>query len=491
MQQLSETLSAIAGLEVRIDATELERLARDDSGYAGHCPLAVVRPTTVPALSALVRRAPALGIRLMPLSSTGEHHRGDTLCQPGTVVVDMSGFDEVVRIDRRNRVAMFEAGVSFERLAGALREKGMRAMLPLCPRQGKSALASYLEREPTIYPRFQWDQSDPLLCVEAVFGNGELFRTGGAAGPGTLEEQWAIGNAQKTPMGPGHSDVARILQGAQGNLGIVTWCTAKAEPVPLDETLYVLSSPDLATLTQLCSTLLRRNLPDICFIVDGVALAALKGEPAGSADYLWHLVFSLAAPALLGHEKIEWMQEEVADHCRAAGLADQLYSFAPRHAELHRRLTDPASGAASGWWKKAGHDATRELFFQTTLDACEDFLPAVQQKLRERGWDRRPLIYIQPLVGGRSCHMEFVFPHEAAGQAPESVTELTCDIARELKAHGAFFSRPYGPLVDIARASSSTGALTDRITEVFDPAGVMAGSRWPICRHRAAVANAA
>ncbi len=490
MSRIADTLKTIAGLELSFDETVRTRYAQDDSGFAGERPLAVARPRTVPALVNLVRQARPLGIRLQPISSSDEHHRGDTVCAAGSVIVDLSGFDEVVRVDRRNRVAMFEAGVGFARLTQSLRTQGLRPMLPLCPRPQKSALAAYLEREPTIMPRFQWDLSDPLLCVEAVFGNGELFRTGGAAGPGTLEEQWAIGNAQKTPMGPGHSDVARLLQGAQGALGIVTWCTAKAEPIPQQETLYCLASPELDRLMQLCQLLLRRNLPDICFIVDSAALAALQGRSIETADRLWHLVFSLSAPALLGQEKLAWMQEEVGGYCAELALASQLNGFVAHHQDLHQRLLDPEMPPA-GWWKKAARAATRELFFQTTPDRCEHFVSKLHRQLLTAGWKDRPLIYLQPQLGGRCCHMEFVFPHDPAQQSPARVNALICELACELKCEGAFFSRPYGPLVDIARAGSTTTVLTDRLTEIFDPAGVMASSRWAICRHRGDLSRAA
>lgn len=490
MSRMAQTLNSIAGLEVSFEETVRNCYAVDASGLVGECPLAVVRPRTVPALLSLVRQAPALGIRLQPVSSADEHHRGDTLCTAGSVIVDLTAFDEVVRVDRRNRVAMFEAGVGFGPLTHALRVQGLRPMLPLCPRPRKSALAAYLEREPTIMPRFQWDLSDPLLCVEAVFGNGELFRTGGAAGPGTLEEQWAIGNAQKTPMGPGHSDVARLLQGAQGSLGIVTWCTAKAEPLPQKETLYSLASPDLDRLLQLAQQLLRRNLPDICFIVDSAALAAIQGRSVDTADRLWHLVFSLSAPALLGEEKLAWMQEEVGGYCAELSLANQLYGFSARHGDLHQRLLEPVM-PASGWWKRAARPATRELFFQTTPDRCGRFVSKLHRQLLEAGWKDRPLLYLQPLLGGRCCHLEFIFPHDPAQQPPSRVNALISELACELEAAGAFFSRPYGPLVDIARAGSSTAALTDRLTDIFDPAGVMASSRWAICRHRGDLSRAA
>ncbi|MFC1946897.1 FAD-binding oxidoreductase, partial [Chloroflexota bacterium] len=71
-------------------------------------------------------------------------------------------------------------------------------------------------------PKYQWDISDPLACVEVIFGSGDEFRTGQAAGPGSVEEQWKVGGIQKAPYGPGVASWHRIIQGSQGTIGIVT-----------------------------------------------------------------------------------------------------------------------------------------------------------------------------------------------------------------------------------------------------------------------------
>lgn len=482
MLDITHALSDIGGLTVNDSPAHCDPFACDALGHKAHTPLAVVRPSTVPALISLIHRANELGLCLQPISSTGQHQRGDTLCQPDTLVVDLSGFDQVVRVDRRNRVVLFEAGVTFPQLREAVLAHGLRPMLPLCPRPGKSALTAYLEREPTLYPRFQWDLSDPLLCVETIFGTGELFRTGGAAGPGTLSEQWAAGDAQKTPMGPGHSDIARIIQGAQGNLGIVTWCSAKVEPIPAAETLYRLDSPNLGKLIDLCYRLLHRNLPDICFIVDSAALAALQGEALPTGKSHWHLLFSLSAPPLLGAEKLAWMQPEVYRYCAELGLAEQLHNFAPHQEALHQRLIGADLPSPGWWWKNAGQPATRELFFQTTLDRCERFLPVHARAQIANRWQSPSLCYIQPQLGGRNCHMEFIFPHDGSQEQTANVAALVEDEALDLMAHGAFFSRPYGPLIELT-CTNRDAEMCERLGQVFDPDGVMAASLWPIVRH--------
>ena len=81
-------------------------------------------------------------------------------------------------------------------------------------------------------PKHHWESQDPLLCIEVVFGTGDLFRTGDSAGPGSLEEQWEVGKAQSRPMGPSYTDFAKIVQGSQGTMGIVTWASLKCRPFP-------------------------------------------------------------------------------------------------------------------------------------------------------------------------------------------------------------------------------------------------------------------
>jgi len=212
--------------------SEEPEVRKEYTSFAGQMPEGVVRIRDAAMLGDVIRWARTHRVPLVPASSGPPHDRATLGVPKGAWLLDFSGMKRVVHLNRRNRVGLFEAGVSFEELIPPARKNGLRVMLPLMPRRGKSALAAYLDREPTIYPRYQWDISDPLLCLEAVYGTGDLFRTGSAAGPGSLEDQWLSGESQKSPMGPGQSDCAKLIQGAQGGIGLVTWCSAKCEIRP-------------------------------------------------------------------------------------------------------------------------------------------------------------------------------------------------------------------------------------------------------------------
>jgi FAD/FMN-containing dehydrogenase len=459
----------------RADVELRSGYAQDDSGARGEPPEAVFRPQNIGELRELVGYARRSGLRLQPISSTGSHGRGDTLCAARSAVVEMSSFDEVVRCDRRNRVLMFEAGVAFDALSRSAGAHGLRAMLPLCPRPGKSALTSYLDREPTIYPRFQWDIADPLLCTEIVLGTGELFRTGAAAGPGTLVEQWLAGDAQTNPMGPGPADFMRIFQGAQGAYGIVTWCTSKAEPLPSAETLYVVGSETLEPLIELTYRLLRRGHPDICFLVDSRALGALgerdraSFERSRTVERPWNLVFSISKPRFAGKEKLAWVCREVSEMAGSLGLGSDLPTFAQGREEMHRVLTDPSHPSNTRWWKLADRDAVQELFLQSTLDRVPALLEVAERVLEDGGLDRSEVLrYVQPQLGGRCCHLELVLPTDA----PQDVSALVVRLTRELRAAGGYFSRPHGPGLDAAVEGLSALPLLRKLGRIFDPDSV-------------------
>jgi len=196
-----ENLMQIEGSgEVLQDAATLEAYARDVSFVNSIRPAYVIKPKTAEAIQRLVKMANETLTPLVPMSSGPPHFRGDTVPGiGGTIVVDLSGMKKIIFVDRARRVAMVEPGVTFAELIPAAEKEGLRLNMPLLPRHSKSVVGSMLEREPVTMPKYQWDMSDPLACTGLFFGAGDEFRTGQAAGPGTIAEQWAVGGMQKAP----------------------------------------------------------------------------------------------------------------------------------------------------------------------------------------------------------------------------------------------------------------------------------------------------
>ena len=129
---------------------------------------------------------------------------------------------------------MVEPGVTWGQLQKELAEKGFFALNPLLPHPLKSVLTSHLEREKMLIPKYEY--SDNFLTTEVILPSGELFRTGSASVKGYPDTSIATG---VHPEGPG-VDWWRVLQGAQGTMGILTWANVKIEYKPkIDKTFFI------------------------------------------------------------------------------------------------------------------------------------------------------------------------------------------------------------------------------------------------------------
>jgi len=227
-------LIKIVGADHVLDDPEiLESFASDQSYAPRRMPWFVVRPANADQVQKLVQWANETETPLVPVSSGPPHFHGDTVpSAPEGVIVDLSRMNEIKRIDRRNRMVVIEPGVTYGDIEPALAKEGLRISRPLLPRANKSVVASLLERQPTLIPRFNYSLPEPLRTCGVVWGSGEVAFTGEAGnGPMDLEMQWKRGVAQIDPKGPNATDLMRLLTGAQGTMGIVIWASIKCELV--------------------------------------------------------------------------------------------------------------------------------------------------------------------------------------------------------------------------------------------------------------------
>jgi hypothetical protein len=110
--------------------------------------------------------------------------------------------NKIIKITRKNRVAMVEPGDLRRPDTGGGKE-GLRLNVPLLPRQTKSVIGSMLEREPVLLP-VQWDISDPLACIE-LSSAAVKHSTGQAAVPARWRAMAAEACKRRRTVGPAHA----------------------------------------------------------------------------------------------------------------------------------------------------------------------------------------------------------------------------------------------------------------------------------------------
>jgi hypothetical protein len=297
---------------------------------------------------------------------------------------------KIVKVDRPRRVAMVEPGVTFGELIPAAEKEGIRLNMPLLPRRSKSVVASMLEREPVTMPKYQWDISDPLACMEVIFGSGDEFRTGQAAGPGNVEEQWAVGGIQKSPYGPGTASLHRLVQGAQGTIGIVTWASMRCELLPSIEEPFLVSSSNLDLLIEMASWLIRLRMVNECFVLNSTNLAAIFAKK-WPGDYQtiknslpqWTLFYTVAGYEYFPEERVGSHIKNIMDITQRLGVEPVKSAGGVSANEMLKAVQHPSG---EPYWKLRYKGASQDVFFLTINDKLAGLIGFMNTQADKAGY---------------------------------------------------------------------------------------------------------
>ena len=478
LEKLAEIVSSS---NVIRGAAVLEEYSRDMSFVNAIWPMYVVKPRSADDVEKIVRFAKGTLTPLVPISSGPPHFRGDTVPGiGGAVIVDLSNMKKIIRVDRENRVAMFEPGVTFGSLISAVAKEGLRLNMPLLPRCTKSVVGSLLEREPVIMPKYHWDIADPLNCIEVILGTGDKFRTGAAAGPGSIEEQWAAGGAQVEAAGPSSASWYRIIQGAQGTMGIVTWASARCEIIPTLEEPFLIGSEQLDKISEMAHWLIRLRLPNECFVLNNVYLAAIMAKNwPDHFEYLkdalpaWVLFYNLAAYEYLPEERISGQIQDVIELAQRVGVEPVQAIGKISSSDLLQVVRQPSE---EPYWKLRYKGACHDMFFLTIYDKLPELVAIMHSAATASGYPTSDIgVYIQPLVQGSNLHCEFTLFYDPENPTESTrIRELAAGATKHLMAAGAHFSRPYGDNTHtIMNKDAAAVAALKKVKDMLDPDHIM------------------
>jgi FAD/FMN-containing dehydrogenase len=443
-------------------------------------PSLMVKPRNVDEVQEIVLWANETLTPLVPVSSGAPHLRGATLPTAAeSAIVDLSEMKRILTIDRRNRLALIEPGVTYSQLQPELQKKGLRLIMPLLPRSNKSVVASLLEREPVISPRYQWNLLEPLRSLEIVWGNGDKFYSGSGTFRGEREADWQQGLVPVQGPGPGQLDFYKLVSGAQGSMGIVTWASVKCEVYPGLRKLFLVPAERLDDLIDFTYRLLRFRFCDELFIVNNACLAYILARGVDGVASLkdtlppWTVVAGISGGHILPRERVEGQERDVRDVAQEFGLT--LVQAVPgcRSGELQKLILSPS---AEPYWRLRYKGGSQELFFLTTLDRTPGYVATMQAAANEQGYPVPDIgVYIQPVHQGVGCHCEFTLPFSRDSEAEILRTAaLFRDASRRLFNQRAYFSRPYGIWADMVyNADARTMIVTQKVKEIFDPHHVM------------------
>ena len=313
---------------VSTDPDVMASYSHDEAEWAEHgLPLAVVRPTTTAEVAAVVRACAQHGIPIVPRGA-GTGLSGGANAVDGCVVLSLERMREIVEINTAERLAVVQPGVVNDVLRAAAAEHGL--WYPPDPASSPwSTIGGNVATNAGGLCCVKYGVTrDYVLALELVTASGEIVRVG-----------------RRTAKGVAGYDLAGLMVGSEGTLGVITEITVKLRPLRTTSPRTVVGFFDsLAAAGDAVSRVTAAGIePSIFELVDRVCLKAVNdwkraGLPENAAALL-------LAQTDLPEPAAEQVAQAIHDEFVAAGAKEAMISTDAVEADAlfdARRLAYPA-----------------------------------------------------------------------------------------------------------------------------------------------------
>jgi glycolate oxidase len=198
---------------IQLDSAVMASFAHDEAEWAPRgTPLVLVRPRTAEEVQEVVRACIEFGVPVVPRGA-GTGLSGGANAIDGCVVLSTEAMTAITEINSIERLAVVQPGVVNDHLRAAVAEHGL--WYPPDPASAPwSTIGGNVAANAGGLCCVKYGvTADYVLELQAVTGTGELVRLG-----------------RRTAKGVAGYDLARLLVGSEGTLGVITEVTVKLRP---------------------------------------------------------------------------------------------------------------------------------------------------------------------------------------------------------------------------------------------------------------------
>ena len=441
-EPIRDELARVVSGPVTSDPEALRRFRQDASTFVGE-PLAAVAPRDTQEVVALVRWARQRRVALVGRGG-GTSLDGESVPPDGSVVVDFSGWTQLVELDTENRLVRVGPGLVNRELHRQLIPN--RLFFPPNPGSWTSStIGGNVATNASGMRSFRYGPTRSWVRgLEAVLGTGEILRLGH--------------RARKSSTGPG---LLGFLVGSEGTLGLFTEVTLGLAPLPEERIGIVAPIRSEGQLPDLLQRLLGAPELGLAAVeyLDAATASALGDEPG--------VRLPRGVPLLL-------LEVECSTSRRDAAI-ERTYQLLEMEGSAAAAEVFPS---ADELWTLRGRSSdaisrTHGTRLREDVAVPLSRIPEMLREIREISTSTGVEVYLYGHLGDGSLHPNFaVDPGSALGQ---NIRRRLLFASRRM---GGTISAEHGigkakaPFLTLEHGSSGV-ALLKRIKQACDPDGIL------------------
>ncbi|MET0864199.1 MAG: FAD-linked oxidase C-terminal domain-containing protein [Nakamurella sp.] len=256
---LNRLQEVLGSAEISFLANDLEAMATDRSGHRlpGR-PLAVLRPTSIPAVQAALKVANTAQVTVVPRGA-GTGLSGAASVPDGALVLSTEGLNRIVRIDPDNEIAVVQPGVITAELDAAAAEHGLMYAPDPASYQISTIGGNIATNAGGLHCVKYGVTRESVLGLTVVLADGTLLRTG-----------------RQTIKGVVGYDLTALFVGSEGTLGVVVEATVRLRPRPVKTRTAVAFFASTADAASGLTAIVRSRVqPSVLELLDAGTLAGI------------------------------------------------------------------------------------------------------------------------------------------------------------------------------------------------------------------------
>ncbi|MGY0798918.1 FAD-binding oxidoreductase [Lysobacter sp. A286] len=450
--RLNSLLATISGLQIKTDPHDLEYYGRDWTRRWTPSPLAIVLPTSIEQVQAVVRWANQHSVGIVP-SGGRTGLSGGAVAANGELVVSLERMNKVLEFDPIDRTLTVQPGIALEAVHEAAREQGLLYPVDFAARGSCSIGGNIATNAGGIRVVRHGNTREWIAGLKVVTGRGELLEL----------------NRGLVKNSSGY-DLRHLFIGSEGTLGIVVEATLRLTDLPPPSSVMLLALPSFGKLMQVFAAF-RERLPLEAFeFFTDVAMQHVV-EAGAQAPFDESYPYYVLAEFAVGDEARQAAALGAFEYCLDAGwVSDGAISQSDAQAARLWRLRE-------GITESLARHRPYKNDVSVRLSAMQPFL-AETQALLAREYPDFEVVWFGH-IGDGNLHINVLAPDDMAiDDFVAQCTRVTDLLAACLQRHGGSISAEHGiglvkkPWLDSTRSAAEIEVMRG-IKRVLDPAGLM------------------